>query len=323
MGSAVAEQPIAGVDRRSAAFAVLGSRAALVLGGLSVAAFAWLFSTWFARQGQISLNRLDDWGHAFAVPAIAVLLLWQRRERLLATRVQPFWPGLLPLLLGIACYVFFIVGVPTHMLQGFALVLSVFGFVLLVLGPQVMRVAIVPIAYLLFAVTVSERVMLAITFQLQLIASQGGHVLLTVFGYPLGLDPVRDGNIIRVLDASGTEHALNVAEACSGMRMVVAFVALGAAIAFSQCRQWWQRTAVVLLSVPVAIALNMVRVAVLGFLSVYVDPELASGEAHMIIGTLLLVPGLLLFLGLVWILNRVVREDEPAAASAASGGSAS
>ena len=60
-----------------------------------------------------------------------------------------------------------------------------------------------------------------------------------------------------------------------------------------------------------AIGLNVVRVAVLGFLTVLVDPELASGEAHMIIGTLLLVPGLGLFLLLVWILNRVVSDEPP------------
>lgn len=291
--------------------AVLGSLRwpGLAMVGLgALISFAWLFHQWLMTQGTISVKHLDDWGHAFAVPAIAGYLLYQRRERLLKAPVKPFWPGLLPLLLGIACYVFFIVGVPTHMLQGFALVLAVFGFVLMVFGPQVMRVAIMPIAFLLFAVTISERVMIAITFQLQLIASQGGYLLLTIFGFPFGIESVVQGNVISVMDDAGNTHQLNVAEACSGMRMVVAFIALGAAVALTQCKLWWQRVAVVLLSLPVAIGLNVVRVAVLGFLTVLVDPELASGEAHMLIGTLLLVPGLALFLLLVWILNRVVSE---------------
>ena len=283
-----------------------------LVGFAALGAFAWLFSQWFARQGEISVRQLDDWGHAFAVPVIAGYLLYQRRERLLKAPVRPFWPGLLPLVLGIACYVFFIVGVPTHMFQGFALVLAIFGFALLVFGPHAMRVAIMPIAFLLFAVTISERVMIAITFQLQLIASQGGYLLLTIFGFPFGIESVVEGNIISVMDDAGNTHQLNVAEACSGMRMVVAFIALGAAVALSQCKHWWQRVAVVLLSLPVAIGLNVVRVAVLGFLTVLVDPELASGEAHMLIGTLLLIPGLAVFLLLVWILNRVV-SDEPAA----------
>ncbi|MEQ9096922.1 MAG: exosortase/archaeosortase family protein [Phycisphaerales bacterium] len=299
---------------RQGAPAALGSlrwQGVAVLGMIALIGFAWLFREWFFKQGMISYRALDDWGHAFAVPAIAAYLLYQRRERLLAAPVKPFWPGLLPLLLGIACYVFFIVGVPTHMLQGFALVLAVFGFVLLVFGPHVMRVAIMPIAFLLFAVTISERIMIAITFQLQLIASQGGYLLLTIFGFPFGIESMVEGNVISVMDDAGNTHQLNVAEACSGMRMVVAFIALGAAVALTQCRHWWQRVAVVLLSLPVAIALNVVRVAVLGFLTVLVDPDLASGEAHMLIGTLLLIPGLAVFLLLVWILNRVV-SDEPA-----------
>lgn len=293
----------------------------LALGVAAFAVLAWLYWEWFYRQGRMSWQRFDDWGHAFAVPAIAVYLLWQRRARLSAAPVRAYWPGLVPLVLGIASYVFFIVGVPTHMLQGFALVLTVFGLVLLVLGPSVVRVAAMPIAFLLFAVTISERVMIAITFQLQLIASQGAYVLLTIFGYPFGIEATVDGNVISVLDSAGTPHKLNVAEACSGMRTVVAFVALGAAVALSQCSRWWQRVAVVLLSLPVSIGLNVARVTVLGFLTVLVDPELASGEAHMVIGTLLLIPGLAIFLGLVWVLNRLFRSaDDPAGGPGAGAG---
>ena len=66
---------------------------------------------------------------------------------------------------------------------------------------------------------------------------------------------------------------------------------------------------VVLLAGPVAVFMNIVRVAVLGLLTL-IDPNLAAGDAHTIIGTVLLVPSLGLFLGVVWALNRVVR-DEP------------
>jgi len=86
----------------------------------------------------------------------------------------------------------------------------------LVLGVVGLRM---PIAFLLFAVTISERVMIAITFQLQLIASQGGYLLLTIFGYPFGIESMVEGNVISVIDDQGNVNKLNVAEACSGMRM--------------------------------------------------------------------------------------------------------
>jgi exosortase/archaeosortase family protein len=92
--------------------------------------------------------------------------------------------------------------------------------------------------------------------------------------------------------------------------MVVAFYALAAAVGVMGCRHWWQRIALLLMAGPVAIFMNVVRVTVLGLLSLR-DPNLAAGDAHMMIGTLLLVPSLALFLAVVWTLNRLV-EDEPA-----------
>ncbi len=53
--------------------------------------------------------------------------------------------------------------------------------------------------------------------------------------------------------------------------------------------------------------MNAVRVTVLGLLTL-VNPDLAAGEAHTLIGTLLLVPALLLYMGVVWVMNRLVRE---------------
>lgn len=49
----------------------------------------------------------------------------------------------------------------------------------------------------------------------------------------------------------------------------------------------------------------------LGILTL-IDPNLASGDAHTLIGTILLVPSLFLFLGMVWALNRTVREPAEA-----------
>ena len=38
-------------------------------------------------------------------------------------------------------------------------------------------------------------------------------------------------------------------------------------------------------------------------------PALARGQAHILIGTLLLVPGLMFFMGIVWGLNRAVGDE--------------
>ena len=186
------------------------------------------------------------------------------------------------------------------------MVLSLGSLVLLCTGPAMLRYAFLPILYLILMVTIADAIMLQVTFKLQLLASQGSWLMLSLIGEPFGwfsVDLV--GNRLDIMTSSGEIHPLNVAEACSGMRMVVAFYALAGAVALLGCSQWWQRIALILLAGPVAILMNMVRVTVLGLLTL-VDADLASGDAHTIIGTILLVPSLGLFLGVVWMLNRII-----------------
>ncbi|MCA9288725.1 MAG: hypothetical protein KDA05_09090, partial [Phycisphaerales bacterium] len=89
-----------------------------VLGGLATLGFVALFYRWLVKQAQISTSQLEDWGHALVIPAIAGWILWQKRAMLSREPIRAFWPGLAAMLLGIVCYMFFVVGVPNHMLQG-------------------------------------------------------------------------------------------------------------------------------------------------------------------------------------------------------------
>ena len=279
---------------------------------LLAAAFVALFNVWFERQARFSHKQMSDWGHAYFVPLISLYLVWLRRDRLsrLAARVD--WAGMGLVLAGIAMYMFFMLSVkPLHLGMGVGIILSLWGLVWLFFGRRIAITVALPISYLIFAVKLPDGPTYAVTSKLQVFASSGASGLLRFLGALLGFDVVRDGIILNIIDGSGKTHPLNVAEACSGMRMVIAFLALSVAVALISCRHMWQRVVLVMTAVPVAVALNIVRVAVLGLLTL-VNPALASGQAHMVIGTALLIPGLGLFMGIVWVLNRVVVEDAPA-----------
>ena len=281
-----------------------------VKGGALLASFVILFHFFLTSQHLYSFGS-GDWSHAYIVPFISVYLLWQKRDAILAITPVTYWPGVLPILVGIPAYALFQIGsLSNHMAQGWSMILCIFGVVLLTCGPQITRLAFLPIAYLVFGITISEKIMILVTFQLQLIASQGAWAVLNIGGISADVF----GNVLRVVGPDGVEHDLNVAEACSGMRMVIAFAALGVAVALVGVNQWWQRTALLCLAVPVAVLMNVLRVAVLGFLTLY-DANLAAGQAHMLIGTLLLVPAFLLYLGMVWVLNRLVVVEGPTAQS--------
>jgi len=281
-------------------------RARTLLLALPIAAcFIWLFHEWFRRQHMFSTSEKfgEDWKHVYLVPLVSVYMLYQNKDAFLRATPRLYWPGMLPLLAGILFYYMSLIALKVHMFAGLGMLLTLFGIVLLFAGPSLMRVLFVPIAYLAFGMTISERVMTEITFPLQRIAAVGSHWMLSVL-YTTEIN----GNTLNIVLESGREIPLNIAEACSGMRMVIAFVALGAAVAFIACNEWWQRTAVLLLAVPVAIFVNVLRITSLGVASI-VNPDFAAGDAHMFIGTLWLIPGFFLYMAVVWALNRLVRPE--------------
>lgn len=299
-----------------------GSSRALGLGGpafamaaLLAVGIAALFWDWLLRQNRFSSEQSEDWSHAYLVPVISLYMVYQRRRELAALAARTYWPGVVPLLTGVACYFYFtLTAAPgVHLFQGLSLVLVVTGIVLTLFGARMFNHLAFPCAYLGFAVTVPEMVMNYVTFKLQIIATQGAHVLLLMLGQTVD----RSGNTLTIFTASGEQIPLNVAEACSGMRMVVAFLALGVAVAYISCPKWWQRAALILLATPVALLTNVVRVASLGLAS-RVNSGFAEGEAHTLIGVLWLVPGFLVYMLIAWALKNIVRDDRDRRGGAAS-----
>jgi exosortase len=147
---------------------------------------------------------------------------------------------------------------------------------------------------------------------MQDITAKGSWVFLNL----IGVDTDRTGNILTVWD-NGVSRPLNIAEACSGMRMLMAFLALGVAMAYTCLRQTWQQVVFVLLGIPTAIFVNILRVATLAVLSLF-DTNFAAGDFHTFIGLLWLVPAFLMYLGLLWILRHLVVEEPVSPAGEAS-----
>jgi exosortase len=108
---------------------------------------------------------------------------------------------------------------------------------------------------------------------------------------------------------NGVSKPLNIAEACSGMRMLMAFLALGVAIAYTGLKHPWQRVLLVLMAVPTSIFVNILRVCTLALLSL-IDSGFAAGDFHSFVGLVWLLPALFIYLGLMWIIRNLVIEQE-------------
>ena len=247
-----------------------------------------------------------NWSHAFLVPFISLYFIHQRREDLLKIAPRTCWLGL-PLMLAAAVgYTIGVYPFSNQMVMGYSMILSLFGMVWLLTGTAMMRVLWLPIAYLFFAVKISFLIWEPIAWQLQKVAAVCAAVVLTALGMPLGIEAECIGTSIHIYqNGNMIEPAMNVAEACSGLRMLMTLIALGVAVAYLSERPWWARLVMVLMTVPIAILVNVGRVTVIGFIYPY-NQEMSTGEFHIFVGMLMLIPALALLMLVGWFLRHVV-----------------
>ena len=106
------------------------------------------------------------------------------------------------------------------------------------------------------------------------------------------------------------EPSLDVAEACSGMRLLMAFMALGVAMAYLHYRPIWQRLILLVSTLPIAIFCNIVRVCITGFIYILWDSKYAQGIYHDMLGMLMLPLAFSLYGLLAWFMSNLVVDQE-------------
>lgn len=280
--------------------------------GMLMVAFHWHL---ISRMGQIAIKQ-PDWSHILIIPLISVYYIHLNRQQLMATERKLYPPGFAFICFGIVGYILGVYPLMNDMVQGYSMILTLFGIVLMLMGPGPMRVLWFPIAFLVFAIKISGGIWAVIASKMQAIAAFGAYITLKMTHPISDIDAELRGSTIDLFIRGATEPtALNVAEACAGMRMLMAFLALGAALAFIFPRTWWQRLIMVALAAPIAIFVNVMRVAVLGWVHL-IDPELAKNDSHLLIGMFMLIPaaGLLMLVG--WCLDKIVIKEGKADAPA-------
>jgi exosortase/archaeosortase family protein len=124
-----------------------------------------------------------------------------------------------------------------------------------------------------------------------------------------GVDALNTGTKIHMMGANGMERVLNVAEACAGLRSLMTFITLGAAVAFLSNRPLWQKIIITISAIPIAIFCNVMRVAGQGLLDYYVSHAWSEGFAHQFAGLVMLVPAFFLILLVAWCLDHLFIEE--------------
>ena len=201
---------------------------------------AMLFWHFLVVQLQFALLRPGDWGHILLVPIATVYLAWIDRSRLFAQPFRVSGSGYLLVGLGLGLYGLTILGpgwLQLHNARSIGIAVILCGIVITICGWTALRVLWFPLLYLfLFGQFISPVVLAPITDRLQDIATSGSRFMFGLIGY----DTIRNGNLL-VLETPDQSRPIDVAEACSGMRMLMAFLALGTLVAWSGLPLLWQR----------------------------------------------------------------------------------
>jgi exosortase len=236
-----------------------------------------------------------EYSHGYLVPFFAGVLLWMRRDHLTPGALQPSSWGIAFLAVGTLLYlaggILFI-----EWLDAVSFLACLAGLSMLVGGWPVLSWTWPGIAFLMFMVPMPYTASTALAAPLQRLAtSMSTYALQTV-----GLPAVAEGNVI-VID----EARFAVEEACSGLSMLVTFVALSTAVAIVVRRPWPDRLAIVVSAVPLAILMNVTRITVTGILHRTAGPRVAHAVFHDWAGWFMMPLAVALLMVLMRVLSRL------------------
>ena len=224
----------------------------------------------------------DDFSHGFFVIPLAGYFLWQRRTALLETPARPSVVGLFVVAASLLVFIAGRFGAELYLTR-VSLIGVLAGTVLFLGGWKRFRIALFPLAFLLLMVPLPSIIFNQITFPLQGIASRAGEAVIATAGVPV----LREGNILHV-----PGRALEVVEACSGIRSLMSLLMLAIVLGYFTERRTGARVAIALAAVPIAIIANATRVAGTGLAAYWVSPAAAEGFFHTFSGWMVFIVAL-------------------------------
>jgi len=247
-----------------------------------------------------------NWSHGWLIPAFSLYLLNAKRDELARCRPKPSYVGAAILTLSLTMY--FVAAWRLRMTypQALSIVGAIFGVTLLLGGWSVIRVVWFPILFLVLAVPLPDRLYVSLTMPLRQLASSAAALLMPLF--VSGLHTDAQAVVIDYMMPDRPPGTLNVEEACSGMRLMMAFVTLGVAMAYLGQRPLWQRVVMILFCLPIALLCNTVRVTITGLLIVLEMREWATGPPHQFLGIVMLLVALALFSLVGYVLSHLFVE---------------
>jgi len=194
----------------------------------------------------------DMYSHGYIIPFFAAYLFWIRKRPLRETAPLDRWigVGVVAASLGLRVFAAYF---DYNNFERASFIGAMLGVCLVAGGRSMFRWAWLPIAFLAFMFPLPSMIENTLLMKLQTYASIFSTWTLQI----LGVSAARQGNTINV---DTLDEALEVAEACSGLRMLTIFGAMSVALVMIIDRPWWDKLIILLSAIPIALASNVIRI---------------------------------------------------------------
>jgi exosortase len=243
----------------------------------------------------------DEFSSGLLVPFLAVYILLARRKELLECPGKPalFW-GLCAF--GFAQALRFCgLSLMFGSAENLSLVITVCAIALLLFGWRFIWRVWPVLLFLFLMLPLPNRVHGWVTQPLQSWATTSA-----VFGLEtIGYEVVQQGNTIILNDTT-----VGVAEACSGLRMLTAFIVISTLIVLLVERRWWQKIIILASSIPVAFLCNTIRLIITAIAFTYLDTQQWEKAFHDFGGLAMMPLALGIIVAELWLLSNIFLQPE-------------
>lgn len=211
-----------------------------------------------------------EYSHGFLIPLISGYLIWTKRAVIRSTPLLPDFRGYFIVLLGITMLVLGNIAYEPFTTR-ISLLITVLGIATLLLGKQQLKILLFPIAYLVFMIPPPHIVMKGIAVGLKLFNATVTAKALTFLGIPI----FQEGTTLELPNMS-----LVVADYCTGILSLIAIIAIAVLYAYLTQKSFLSRAALVVLSVPIAILGNTVRLITTVGLAYFYGEKVLQSAIH-------------------------------------------
>lgn len=251
---------------------------------------AWIALLALARSDWAEMIRQwwdsSTYNHILLVPPILAWLVRLRWRELARLAPSGWWPGLAVLGAGTVTWLAGAAG-GINLVSQFGAVVMLQGATAALLGPRVSAGLLFPLGYMLFLVPFGDE----IVPMLQAITAKLAVALTHASGVPAVVDGV-------FIDTPA--GLFEVAEACSGVKFLVAMVALGTLVAHLCFASWRRRAAFMLAAVVVPVLANGVRAWGTIYVAQSQGIAFAAGFDHIVYGWIFFALVMAAVLGTAW-----------------------